>query len=479
MNYSETMKFLNNKFSHCYSNSEYYTKISEWLDWYKGTLKSIHKVRVSNGINTPSRDLFTLKMAKRVCEDWTSALLNKDLMFVINSSNKKSSVFIQGTKGNGGVLGSNDFENLLSNALEKMFALGTSALVVELSNINVDAEGNILNSPNANINIVEKDATCILPISWVNGIIKEVAFMGTIKIKDDSYTIITTHKKEEDGYVIYTDILDNKGTEKALPEGYVPVIRTKMQRPLFQILKTNIANNFDLNSPMGLSVYANATDTLRACDEVYDSCIWDVKSGQRIVFMNKNLLARAEDGTSITPQDAKQYYMQFFGDDMISEKGTEQFIKDFAPSLNTEKLDKELQNQLNLLSSKVGLGKDFYKFENGTIVTATEFQGERNDFVSNSNKLLKGLLFSLKELIKTVLVVGHDIMGMNVDPDAKIDITYNDGVDVDDKELREQDRQDVRDGLMSKAEYRAKWYGETLEEAQQKIDEIEKSESEV
>lgn len=473
MNYSETMKFLNKKFNHCYSNAEYYTCISEWLDWYKGTIKKIHTVRVSNGINTPSRDLFTLKMAKRVCEDWTSTLLNKDLLFVINSSNKKSSVFIQGSKGNGGVLGSNDFETLLSTAIEKMFALGTSALVVELNNINVDADGFLVESPDANITIAQKDATCILPISWVNGIIKEVAFLGEIVIKEQKYTIVTTHKKEEDGYVIYTDILDDKGSNKELPFGYVPVIRTKMQRPLFQILKTNIANNIDLNSPMGMSVYANATDTLRACDEVYDSCIWDVKSGQRIVFMNKNLLAKDENGNNVTPQDAKQYYMQFFGDDMISEKGTEQFIKEFAPSLNTEKLDKELQNQLNLLSSKVGLGKDFYKFENGTVVTATEFLGERNDFVGNSNKLLKGLLFSLKELVKTILVIGHDVMGANVDPDAKIDITYNDGVDVDDKELREQDRQDVRDGIMSKAEYRAKWYGETLEEAQTAIKEIE------
>lgn len=488
MDYKGTIKFLNNKFHHVYSNSDYYNHISNWLDWYKGKVKEVHSVKVNNGINTYTRELYALKMAKRVCEDWTSALLNKDLLFVIDSNNgnkaanNNSSVFVQGSNkgkngGNGGVLGSNDFENLLSHAIEKMFALGTSALLVELSNINVDESGNILKSPDANINIIEKDATCIIPITWINGIIKEVAFLGNIVINNEVYTLITTHKKEDDGYVIYTDLLDSKGTQRGLPEGYVPIIRTKMQRPLFQILKTNLANNVDLNSPLGISIYSNATDTLRACDEIYDSCIWDVKSGQRLVFMNKNLIIRDEDGRTVTPHDQHQYFMQYFGDDMVSEKGTENFIKDFTPSLNTDKLDKELQNQLNLLSTKVGLGKDYYKYDSGRVVTATEFIGERNDFVGNGNKMVKGLLFSLKELVRTILTVGHDIIGANVNPNAKIDIAYNDGIDVDDKEQREQDRQDVRDGIMSKAEYRSKWYGETIEVAQTVIDDIEKENS--
>lgn len=472
MDYSRTIKFLHKRFNKGYSNAEYYNSISLWLDWYKGKLSNVHTIKTSNGITTSSREMYRLNMAKRVCEDWTSQLLNKDLKFVINGT-QKSDRFIQGTKGNGGVLGSNDFDNLLSAALEKMFALGTSALVIELSNIVVDYEGNLLASPNAKINIAQKDATCILPISWINGIITEVCFLGNIVIKENTYTILTTHKKEEDGYVIYTDIMDDKGLAVSLPDGYVPVIRTHSQRPFFEIFKTNIANNVDLNAPLGISIYANALDVLKACDEIYDATIWDVKSGQRIVFMNKNLLARDESGNAITPQDAKQYYMQFFGDDMVTEKGVEQFIKEFAPSLNTDKLDKELQNQLNMLSSKCGLGKDYYKFDDGSVVTATEYQGERNDFVSNNNKMIKGLLSSLKDLIITILTIGHDVMGLSVDPSAKIDIMYNDGVDVDDTQQREQDRQDVRDGLMTKAEYRAKWYGETLEEAQAVIDQLE------
>ena len=39
------------------------------------------------------------------------------------------------------------------------------------------------------------------------------------------------------------------------------------------------------------------------------------------------------------------------------------------------------------------------------------------------------------------------------------------GVGVDEEEERQQDRNDVAMGVMRLEEYRAKWYGETLEEA--------------
>ena len=39
----------------------------------------------------------------------------------------------------------------------------------------------------------------------------------------------------------------------------------------------------------------------------------------------------------------------------------------------------------------------------------------------------------------------------------------------DEESERQQDRQDVSMGVMSHAEYRAKWYGETLEEAEENL----------
>lgn len=471
MDYGSIIKFVTNRFSSCYTNSNYYTNIGEWLEWYRGNVKSFHSIKVSNGLTTPTREIYALKMAKRVCEDWASSMLNEDVNIVVNSNNKKSSIFVQGSKGNSGVLGSNNFDVLLSQTIEQMFALGTSALIIDLDNIAVDEQGNVVDGSKATIKLKSVNATRIIPISWSNGVVTEASFVSELVHLGKTYYVVSSHIKEDDGYVIYNDLIDTNYKTVSLNINLLPVLRTKSLKPLFYIMKTNIANNIDLDSPMGLSIYANAIDTLKGCDVAYDCCLREVITGQRIVMMNKCLLTTDDSGRPIAPQDVKQTYMQFFGDDAQSD--VSEFIKEFHPTLNTDALDKELQNQLNMLSSKVGLGSNYYRFDSSSgVVTATEYVGERNDFMRNAVKISKSIKIALKDLVLGILFVGKNILGANVDDNAKIDITLSDGVIEDDTKEREQDRQDVRDGIMTKAEYRAKWYGETIEEAKAVIDSI-------
>lgn len=471
MDYGSIIKFVTNRFSSCYTNSNYYTNIGEWLEWYRGNVKSFHSVKVSNGLTTPTREIYALKMAKRVCEDWASSMLNENVNIVVNSNNKKSSIFVQGSKGNSGVLGSNNFDVLLSQTIEQMFALGTSALIIDLDNIAVDEQGNVVDGSKATIKLKSVNATRIIPISWTNGVVTEASFVSELVHSGKTYYVVSSHIKEDDGYVIYNDLIDTNYKTASLNINLLPVLRTKSLKPLFYIMKTNIANNIDLDSPMSLSIYANAIDTLKGCDVAYDCCLREVITGQRIVMMNKCLLTTDDSGRPIAPQDVKQTYMQFFGDDAQSD--VSEFIKEFHPTLNTDALDKELQNQLNMLSSKVGLGSNYYRFDSSSgVVTATEYVGERNDFMRNAVKISKSIKIALKDLVLGILFVGKNILGANVDDNAKIDITLSDGVVEDDTKEREQDRQDVRDGIMTKAEYRAKWYGETIEEAKAVIDSI-------
>lgn len=471
MDYGSIIKFVTNRFSSCYTNSNYYTNIGEWLEWYRGNVKSFHSIKVSNGLTTPTREIYALKMAKRVCEDWASSMLNENVNIVVNSNNKKSSIFVQGSKGNSGVLGSNNFDVLLSQTIEQMFALGTSALIIDLDNIAVDKQGNVVDGSKATIKLKSVNATRIIPISWSNGVVTEASFVSELVHSGKTYYVVSSHIKEDDGYVIYNDLIDTNYKTASLNINLLPVLRTKSLKPLFYIMKTNIANNIDLDSPMGLSIYANAIDTLKGCDVAYDCCLREVITGQRIVMMNKCLLTTDDSGRPIAPQDVKQTYMQFFGDDAQSD--VSEFIKEFHPTLNTDALDKELQNQLNMLSSKVGLGSNYYRFDSSSgVVTATEYVGERNDFMRNSVKISKSIKIALKDLVLGILFVGKNILGANVDDNAKIDITISDGVVEDDTKEREQDRQDVRDGIMTKAEYRAKWYGETIEKAKAVIDSI-------
>ena len=48
---------------------------------------------------------------------------------------------------------------------------------------------------------------------------------------------------------------------------------------------------------------------------------------------------------------------------------------------------------------------------------------------------------------------------------------FKDSILVDEETERQQDRQDLAAGIMRPEEYRAKWYGETLEEAAKNLPE--------
>ena len=77
----------------------------------------------------------------------------------------------------------------------------------------------------------------------------------------------------------------------------------------------------------------------------------------------------------------------------------------------------------------------------------------------------------LIQLIKTVIRAGISIGIPGLQENTAITISFDDSIIQDKEAERQSDRQDVAMGVMSLAEYRAKWYGETPEKAQQNLPE--------
>ena len=68
--------WINKKYS-CNISQRYYEAIEEWKHWWKGFHEPFHRIRVSDGKKIRSRDMYTMKMAKKICEDWASLLINE------------------------------------------------------------------------------------------------------------------------------------------------------------------------------------------------------------------------------------------------------------------------------------------------------------------------------------------------------------------------------------------------------------------
>lgn len=72
----------------------------------------------------------------------------------------------------------------------------------------------------------------------------------------------------------------------------------------------------------------------------------------------------------------------------------------------------------------------------------------------------------LIQLIQTIIRAGIDIGTPGLNENTDITIQFDDSIIEDKVTERQNDRQDVAMGAMGVAEYRAKWYGETPEQAQ-------------
>ena len=126
--------------------------------------------------------------------------------------------------------------------------------------------------------------------------------------------------------------------------------------------------------------------------------------------------------------------------------------------------------ELNWLSSEVGFGENYYKFDGVSTKTATEVKSENSDAYNtkNSNSII--IRDVLIDLIKSICF----LEGIEV-TDDEIDIQFDYSKFKDDTAEQTRLMQEVSNGITSKVEYRMKVYNETEEVARKKIQEIEDS----
>ena len=84
MNINTVIDHLNKKYD-INLDSSYYQNISIWRDWWMGYYAPFHTfAEVGLDGKKKERKLYTLKMAKQVCEDWAYATSLKVCCFKVN-----------------------------------------------------------------------------------------------------------------------------------------------------------------------------------------------------------------------------------------------------------------------------------------------------------------------------------------------------------------------------------------------------------
>lgn len=429
-----------------------------WLQYYKGNVDKFHKYNEYNGNNNITRTRKTLNMPKKVCEDWANLLWNEKVETVVGDEEQQARLWELQNKVNFWVKG--------NQGVELSFALGNGAYVE-----NVDSDGN------ARLQFVTRNK--IYPITFDQDRITECAFVNV----NSKTTIIQMHIKgilQEDkvlldkngNYFIITMTYEKRVNDTSEDIGELideSVFDTGSDLAWFQIYKPNIANNLDINSPMGISIYANALDTLQGVDLAYDGFCEEMRLGRSRIFVNKNLIRYDENGQTKTFDNNESGF--YYGGEAENAKPFEFY----SPTLRTESYFNGINNALNLLSSKVGFGENHYRFDKGGVTTATQVISENSEMFRSLKKheiLLNEVIIGV---CKALMYIHNNFNddSFKFDLNANIEVKFDDSIIEDKETMKMTDRQDVNMGVMSKVEYRMKWYNEDEETAQQKLAEIE------
>lgn len=439
-----------------------YKNIDVWQSWYEGDVKKFHTYRVFNGSKHVQCRRYTMGMGKKVAEDWASLLMNEKVAITLEG--EKEQTFIDE------VFEANNFWIKVNELQEHKAATGTTAIVPRVAGALASEDGTV---EGGEIKLDYVTAQNIVPLSWENGIATECAFATDVIQGKDKFIYVQIHRKAENGkYDIENVLYSNRNgsvneVELSSVKGFenvAAVVHTDSEEPLFVIDRMNIANNTDISSPMGVSVYANAIDQLKGVDIAYDSYVNEFVLGKKRIFVLPEFTKNIEGEPVFDPNDTVYYVLQ-------NDEGNN--IHEIDMSLRTAEHNAGIQDMLNALSSKVGFGNQHYQFDRGSITTATQIISENSDMFRNVKKheiILENVLI---KLCRTLLRLGNQYQNKGLNEDVEISVDFDDSIIEDKTAERANDRMDVQMGVMNLYEYRMKWFNEDEQTAKAALPQME------
>lgn len=439
-------------------DSDFYEKVAQWKSWYIGNVKGFHEYKVKTGKDKVNCKRYSLGMAKKVSEDWANLLLNEKVKITLEG--KKEQEFVDS------VLRDNHFEIKGNEMQEIKCALGTVAYIPRVV-------GAKLNGPADKIILDYATVEHIFPLSWVNGAVEECAFVNAVNVSGDEFLYMQIHRKDENGeYIIENRIFNyrdgNVGTEGRLEdirgfENVAPSVNTHSKQRQFVIDRPNIANNYDHTNPLGVSVYANAIDILASCDVAYDAFVMDFVTGKRRLFVSP-AATKYVDGEPVFDSNDVAFYT--LPEDVTGENKP---VQEVGGNFAVEATTSGVQTALNMLSSKCGLGENHYRFDNGSVSTATQIISENSTMFRTVKKHETVLESALIELCRIILRLGNSAMSKGLNEEVEISIDFDDSI-IEDKETDfNRDLRLLTEGIMNDWEFRSKWMNEDPETAKKSL----------
>ena len=445
----------------------FYSKVYEWRSWYQGEVKGFHNYTVQNGERQVKCKRYSLGMGKKLCEDWANLLMNEKVQITLEGQKEQAFIDL--------VLTENNFTVKANEMQEMKSALGTVAYVPRVIGQEISESGDIVPGNASGIVLDYVTIENIYPLSWQNGYISECAFSSEVTRGGKDYLYLQIHRREDNGNYAIENRIYRYDNEQLADEQLVnvkgfenipPVVHTGSDKRQFVIDRPNIANNVNYLLPTGIAVYANAIDVLQGVDIAYDSYVNEFKLGKKRIMV-KPSAAQYLDGTPAFDPDDVVFYV------LPEDEGDNSIVTPIDMTLRTAEHNTGIQDQLNILSSKCGFGETYYRFDGGSVATATQVISENSTMFRTIKKMEIVLEQAMVELCRILLRLGNTAMNAGLNEDVEISIDFDDSI----IESREQNEariyQMLNAGLMRADEARSILMNEDIETARKMLPGLE------
>ena len=445
------------------------------------------------------RKIYKFNMAKALCSEIANLVWAEGSSISVNQKNWSSDEQDPLNYYIDTVLKDNYFYTKMRQNIEEMLALGGSTIRCFADGLK--DEDNKLIDGTIKIGLDYGLADKFVPLNWDNKRVTEAVFIEKRARKGWYWTRLEFHKWNGTEYEIsnefyktdrpYTDntTQDILGIRSPMSELWntmsEPVIFSNMGFGLFSYFKTCMANNLDDNSPLGISIFANALDTLKALDIAFDSLIMEIKLGKKRIIVPASTVRKVRDRLGFE-------HRYFDANDEVFEAlnidSTENLkIQDNSVELRIDEHIKAINALLNILSVQCGLSEGALSFDSAKgIKTATEVISENSKTYRTIKLLQEPIKTGIENLINSIIAVSsaYDISfefnGKTYSVYELVQNGYDISVNFDDSIIQDRTT-DVTEGLslvqnklISRKTFLVKYLGYTPEQADAEMNEIAK-----
>ena len=471
---------------------EYYTLfIFVWQAIYKGFYKAWHEVPLKT-IRDPkgkTRTLATMNAGKMACSQMARYVWNERCSITASMASAPDDDPLDGFLQY--VLKDNRFGSAFGDLLEKSFALGGGALK-EWVEIPKDENGNDLGEGKVRIGYTM--ASQFVPTAWDNSKVTSGIFVSREARDGYYYTVVEWHHWDGTTYRITNDLYRQpiKGSEpqnilgwwypldKVYPLLSPDTTIEDVHQAFFQYVRPFGANYADDNSPLGMSIYAPALNTLHGLDIMFDSL------QREFVLGKKRIIAPARSMKVSAGVNGSRPDRYFDADDEVwealaTDNPEDLKIYDNSVDLRVEPHITGINGDLSILCAQIGFDPGTLSFDaTKGLKTATEVISENSKTfgtVKAHENLLKDALIDMVHAIFD-LAVRYGLTWEGKTIESLISGGYDVSVQFDDSIIEDKNAEINRGvslvgaGLLSKKKFMTDLLGYTPEDADNELKQI-------